>query len=177
MKLFYSLAVVLCLISGCATQITSIVDGKTTISKDHGFLLLNIESNIDLKEIFLYGTEFISLTGKDIQAGSNYILVDLKAGEYTFTKIRLDNNWYINLEEEHWTVDINKGQVNYVGHLELVRARHSGRVSKVELVNRSSEALEYLENSYPSILAQHSVNFSGFGEDDFFTLASSMKKD
>ncbi|WP_144392946.1 hypothetical protein [Pleionea sediminis] len=172
-----AVALLILLLSGCATQVTSIKDGQTQLAKAKGYLLLSVETNRDLKTIYINGPQNISLGSKDIRAGSNYILVELEAGSYTFERIQLDRYWYMKLDEEYWQVTIEQGKINYIGHLELVRPRYWSGVSRVELVNRSSEALEYLEESYPVVLSNYPITNSGPGEDDFFDIAASLKKD
>ena len=70
--------------------------------------------------------------------------------------------------EQHWQFDVAEGQISYVGHLEIAQAGYWHRYTYSELVNRSSEALEFLAESYPTLFDKHVVVWGGPGQDSFF---------
>ena len=174
-----SIVVLLSLLTACATKVTSIKrDFDRSLGKDKGYLLLGIETNRDLKSIMVAGPEDIMLTSADMKKGTNYILIDLKAGNYTFDKVMLDNYWRIWLDDEdYWTFEVMPNQISYVGHLEIARRGFWGGTTYAELVNRSSEALEFLEENYPTILANRSIAYGGPGDDSFFQFLGESAKE
>lgn len=162
--------VFLLLLSGCTSRVTSITQDKDkALTPDKGYLLLGIQTNLDLKSIRIIGQEYIELSPKDIKEGSNYFLLDLEAGIYTIDQVKLNNYWRRELtDDEHWQFEVTPGKINYVGHLEINTWGYWYPTTSTELVNRSSEALELLEKKYPNILTNRSLTYGGPGEDVFF---------
>lgn len=165
------------LMTGCATKVTSITEDRDKeLANNKGYLLIGIQTSQNLKAINISGPTFIQFTSKDIKHGTNYLLVDLEAGTYTVDKVKLDRNWRIDLEdEEYWNFTVSPGKINYVGHIEVANLGNWFANYKVELVNRSSESLEFLEKKYPNILANRKIRYGGPGEDSFFTYLEGVK--
>jgi len=154
-----------------ATKVKPLIDSEQKLlGDDKGLLLIGLETSRDLKSIHLSGPTNIILTSEHIKSGSQYLLVDLKAGIYTIKKIRLDNVRYLKFKDtENWEFSIKPGVINYVGHFELVQMGFfASSGAAVELVNRSSEALQFLQLEYPSTLKRNRIKYAGPGEDDFF---------
>lgn len=167
------------LLTSCATTVTTIKkDQDRVLNNNSGYLLLGIETNRNLKTIRISGPQTIELSSADIKKGNNYLFIDLEAGQYTIDKIRLDKYWFVELDdEEYWDFEVKPNQISYVGHMEIVRHWFWGGATNAELVNRSSEALEFLEDKYPNILTTRSVTYGGPGEDAFFEFLKSEFKE
>lgn len=176
MKLILCCALALLSFS-CTTTVTSLkTDQDKQLSAKHGYLLLGIETDSNLKELYINGPQNIKLTSSDIKRGTNYLLVDIEAGNYTLEKIKLDNYWRLDIDDsENWKIEISPGSVNYVGHMEINRLSNWYGSINLELVNRSSEAIEFLESNYPNIYRKRSLNYGGPGDDDFFKLFQTLK--
>ncbi len=166
-------------LASCATQVTSIkLDNNRVLESGRGFVLLGIQTNRNLKSILIDGPQNIELSSADIKQGTNYLLVDLEAGIYTVHKVRLDNYWRVDLDdEEYWTFEVMSDQISYVGHLEIVRRGYWSLITNTELVNRSSEALQFLEEKYPKLLASRNLTYGGPGNDNFFQYLAASKKE
>lgn len=167
-------------LTSCATQVTSIKQDKDRVLESgRGYVLLGLQTNRDLKSISIDGPQNIKLSSADIKQGTNYLLVDLEAGIYTVDKVRLDNYWRVKLDdEEYWTFEVMADQISYVGHLEIVRRGYYWSPStSTELVNRSSEALQFLEEKYPKLLASRSITYGGPGNDNFFQYLAASEKE
>lgn len=176
--LILSFTILVCLfISGCATKVSSIKnDGSVQLTQDEGFLLIALKSNINLKEILISGESYVKLTAEDLRKGNSYILVKLPAGDYTFDKIRLNSYIYIDdFDDEIWDFNVQKNTISYVGHLDFKNA-FWGYYSVIKLVNKSSIALEYLEDEFPEMLTNHSVQYQGPGQDRFFDVVGFSNK-
>jgi len=161
------------ILSGCATKVTSLKSDKDKISTNGtGYLLIGVETNRDLKSIRISGPDNILLSSLDLRQGSNFILVDLSAGEYVIEKVELNNYWHVKMEdEEYWNIKILPGKINYVGHL-YIASHGFWQVSyHTELVNKSSYALEFLEEKFPNILTKREMHYGGPGTDTFFKFA------
>ncbi|TQV88404.1 hypothetical protein [Aliikangiella coralliicola] len=170
------------LLNACATRVTSLKPNEVKqLEQDKGFILLGVETNRDLKLIKISGPQSIKLSSKDIKEGTNYLLVDLEAGTYTIDRVKLDDIFYMKFEEEeNWEFEILPGQISYVGHFEMSRrdSAYFWRVyADAELENRSSEALEFLEEKYPELLKVHKVKYAGPGQDRFFEFLNSVNKE
>ncbi|WDE00598.1 hypothetical protein [Thalassomonas actiniarum] len=158
------------LLCSCATRVTSLQNDQNLVLKQgKGYVLFGIQTNQNLKTINISGPQNIQLTSKDIKEGTNYLLVDIEAGTYTIDRLMLDNYWELVFDdEESWQFDVSADEISYVGHLEVVRRGHWYPRINIELVNRSSEALEFLEENYSNILMTNSVVYGGPGQDRFF---------
>ena len=178
MRISLLLIIPLMLIS-CATQVTSIKqDQDRELGSDSGYVLLGIQTNRNLKGIFIKGPQNIKLSSADIKQGTNYLLVDPKTGVHTIKRVILDDHWFVDLDnEDYWTFDVKPNQISYVGHLEIVRRGFWGGYTRVELINRSSEALEFLEDKFPRVLRSHTLTYGGPGNDFFFQYLASSDKE
>ncbi|MFB0981898.1 MAG: hypothetical protein QMC62_13410 [Alteromonadaceae bacterium] len=170
--------VIMLLLQGCANKVTSIKqDQDKELTNDKGYLLLGIQTNLDLKSIRIDGPENIELSSKDIKEGSSYFLLDLAAGQYTLDQVKLNSYWRRELtDEDYWQFDVMPGTINYVGHLELETWGKWYPTTHAELVNRSSEALEFLEEKFPNILTNRSISYGGPGQDSFFEFLANQHK-
>lgn len=158
------------LVSSCTSTVETItVDQDTISNRGDGYLLIGIETNRNLRSIELGGSNSVKLSHQNLRAGSNFILIDLPAGDYIVEKIDL-NRWYrlfIN-DEENWTFTIKPQTISYVGHLEIANSGFFRPSSEIELVNRSTEAVEFMEDFFPSILESRVLYYGGPGNDIFF---------
>lgn len=176
--LILCLSLFVCLsISSCATKVSSIKeDGAVQLKQEEGFLLIALKSNINLKEISISGEKYIKLSAKDLRKGNSYILVNLPAGDYTFDQIKLNSYIRINdFEDDIWDFSVQKNTISYVGHLDF-RSTMWGFYSYIKLINKSSIALEYLEDEFPEMLTNHSVQYQGPGQDSFFDVVGYNNK-
>lgn len=159
------------LLSACASKVTNIKEDRDTLSKaDEGYLLIGIETNRSLKAIYIDGPKSLVLTAEDIRSGSNYILANLPLGDYTITRLNLSHYSFLKFDndEESWQFTLAPNKVNYVGHLDITTVGYWNTRSHIVLENRSSEALQYMEQNFPTILSGRSLNYGGPGEDSFF---------
>jgi len=172
--------IVCLLLTSCATQVTSLKEDVDRLSNENsGYLLLGVQSNRDLKELQISGTKFIKLTHNDIKKGTNYLMVDLPAGEYEIRRVKLDGFWNLNIyndEDLDWSFRVVEGKVSYVGHFDIRDRGFWSPSARIELANRTSEALEFLEEHYPSIKNKRGVVFSGPGEDGFLDFLNERNK-
>lgn len=161
------------LLGGCATEVTSIRDGENAVLNEaEGFLLIEVDTTHDLESIWISGEKKIKLTSADLQAGSNYILVNLPAGDYEIYRVDLNGFFYYKLENDLWDFSVRKDIISYVGNLTFEGHRW-GTSGHFALINRSSFALEYLQDNFPNLLQSRSIEFSGPGADHFFDVVSS----
>jgi len=172
MNVVYSgllLAIILTL-SACKTTVETITTDQDIISNEEmGYLLVGVETNRSLRAINLGGESGIRLSHEDLRQGSNFILVELAAGEYVVEKVELNRWLRLFLEdEENWAFTVKPQTISYVGHLEIIGGGFFSRSSSIEFVNRSTEAVEFMEDSFPSILLNRDLYYGGPGNDSFF---------
>ncbi|MCY7296501.1 hypothetical protein [Alteromonas sp. a30] len=158
---------------GCGATKNTLSKDKDILASNHdGYLLMSVDTQTDLSSIRVFGRTTFTLSKDDLRKGSNYILLALPAGDYRFTKITIGRSYYM-LRDEIWDFSIKPQVISYVGDLSFVSAFGGANIS---LVNQSSMALEFLEDSFPNILAQRAVEYQGPGEDSFFDYAASVEQ-
>lgn len=157
----------LCLL-GCASTVSNLESDSDVLAQNQGYLLIAIDTSVDLYEIWFTGEKTIKFTTDDLTAGSNYILAPLPAGTYKLDRIKTYKIMKLSgFDEEYWSFDVSPGVISYVGHLTVDR-RNWWYSYAVQMLNKSSLALEYLEENYQNILHSRNVEYWGPGEDSFF---------
>lgn len=168
---YFVICVYTLLLTSCASHVTSIKkDVDVTLAPTEGYLMLAVDTNFDLKEIRLVGKTIILLTSEDLKSGSNYILVNLPAGDYHVKNIKLGQYIFNEFEKKLWGFKVKENVISYVGHLDMQsKGNYFSVNAKIQLLNKSSFALEYLEQNFSNILSNRQIQYFGPGEDDFFT--------
>jgi hypothetical protein len=169
--------IIIFILTGCAKSVSSIKnDQDKQLTNESGYLLIGVETNRNLKAIKLSGSSNILLSSQDLRQGSNFILIDLSAGTYVIEKVQLNNYWRVEMEDEdYWNIDVLPGKINYVGHINVGTVGFWQPFSHIELVNKSSYAIEFLEEKFPNILASREIHYGGPGDDSFFDLIKEKK--
>jgi len=164
-------------ISGCQTVMVPLPAGSDVqIAPGQGLLIVETDSNSDIETLRLaespYGDGRRIL--KNIPSGHRVHLVALPEGNYRWVRIELPGLTFRNrsypvrwqLERaEQWQVTIKAGQVSYPGMIVLHRSAWSYLSYRV--INRSGKLLQFIEESFPDLLAQHAIRYGGAGRDDF----------
>jgi len=174
---FFGLATII--LAGCISQLESIQTDRTrSLDDDVGYLFITFNSDISLTNFEIEGPKTIRLRGPDYKNGINYFLVPVPSGKYQITKIVAHFGRYYEFNEEGdkklWEFEVKPGTISYVGELKVRRIKYLS--STFELTNKSSFALEYLEQQYPKILALRNLEYHGPGKDFFFDLVTKRKQ-
>ncbi len=157
------------ILNACSQQVSSIKNNApTTLEKNDGYLLLSVDTQLNLKQLRVVGAKNFHLGATDLTKGKHYILVALPAGEYRFEMVKLNAWWAVLLKDGYWSFKVNPNQISYVGELQL-----KGRAPELE--NRSSMALQYLEKQHAELLKHYVVRYSGPGDDHYFEFVESRK--
>ncbi|WP_444996508.1 hypothetical protein [Aliikangiella sp. IMCC44359] len=168
-KLLIITVVFVFILTSCATRVSSIkLDQDIKLEQDEGYLLIEVDTKRSLYKILLTGQKKIYLTKDDLKAGSNYIFINLPAGDYQIERIYTNYYSRFSFKNEYWNFSVKPRMISYVGSLQ-VKANYWGGVASFELINNSSLALEYLEEKFPNVLENRLVEYSGPGEDRFFS--------
>jgi len=144
-------------------------DKAATLEEDRGYLLLEVNTDVQLKKVELRGAENVNLTQADLKAGSNYILIELEAGEYYVNKVSFDTgyyNMYLKTNEDFFYFNVKPQTISYIGTLSVKFGNLFG-IGSTLLVNNSSYALEFMQESFPNILNSRKIVYSGPGKDLF----------
>lgn len=156
----------------CNATVSTLKQDAEVITADDtqkGYLLLGVETNYNLKNIDIDGPQDIRLTHVDLKSGSNFILIPLTSGYYTIDRIAVSNFAKFGFEQsDNWRFEIKPQTISYVGHLEFKNKGYYSSESTVVLMNRSTEALIYMEQAFPSILNNREIYYGGPGNDDLF---------
>lgn len=164
--------VLLCnLLSACAESVSSIKkDIDLPLQQNSGYLLLAVNTDTVLEGIVITGEKTIKLEHDDLKKFNNFILLDMPAGNYKFDAIRLSRFASIQLDNDYWGFAVSPGVISYVGELNLRSTGFFSTVFRVQLHNKSSEALQHMEANFPGILEKRRLRYRGPGEDKFFEL-------
>lgn len=130
--------------------------------------MLGVELSHNIRSIEISGPKNIRLSSEDLDKASNYFLIEMPAGDYQFDVIRFNRVSRMELNEGYWDFRVLPNEISYVGHLEVISIGWWYRNANIELENRSSDALTFLQNSFPNILSSKKVRYRGPGEDSFF---------
>jgi len=149
------------------------------LSENEGYVLLPliisgmVPESITLKEDKFFGHSYIA---ENLELGENFKLITLPAGDYTWTKIKINHNYYFDLDKQGFSLTVKKGVINYGGHL-IVDINQMFETAKYNYVNRSSQAIDELQNCCVNLISDYSLIFSGGTEDPFIDFLSnaSMK--
>ncbi len=162
-------------VSGCATKVTSIKkDADVNIKVGEGYLLMAVDTNLNLQKIKISGRKSIELTNKDLRIGSNYILINLPAGNYSFERVVFRSargRTWSNLTEGMWDFKVSQGAISYVGHVK-VKTSYWSYWTSTELVNNISQAMVYMEQNFANILKSRVFEYHGPGEDNFLEVTN-----
>lgn len=165
-------------LSACNSTVTKMTVDADTIDADDtvtGYLLIGVETNINLKDIEIDGPDDIALSHDDLKSGTNFILIPMRAGHYEVRKVTFNNRFRALLRgETDWSFTIKPQTISYVGHLEISAMGFYSAYSKIELVNRSTEALDFMEQDFPAILSNRELFYGGPGTDTFFDFVKTL---
>ena len=178
LKLMFCLAIIL-FVTGCAQTMSQIVplnvysiknDQNTVAEEGYGFFLMAVTTNKTINELLIKGPMNFTLTQDDLKKGSNYILLTLPEGEYAIKKIITNRSKSVFNGNDYWNFTVKANTISYIGDLNAQFLGRWGFRQKYELVNRSSYALEFLEDNYPQLLSRNTAVYSGYGEDQFLEI-------
>lgn len=174
--LFLLLLLPCLLLTGCVQSVKSLSqDVDLQLDSDEGYLLIGVESSRNLNSILIRGPRNLKLTSEDLQKGSQYILISVPAGHYTIDKVNFTSHYYMRLDDDAWGFKVEPMVISYVGDFELKKISIWNSNYRVELENRSSEALTFVENKFPNILKQRRIRYLGPGDDKFFEFLENVK--
>lgn len=172
------LIILLCLfITSCASTVNEVLDGNQVLPPKHGYVLLPVFSNTDIYQIRISGEKYFQLDENNLNSPRKYLLIQLPAGDYSYSEIRLNKYTIMSdFEDGIWDFTIKPGVINYVGHLLVHNNSPFWDAYQLSYViqNNASIALEYLEKKYPKLIQSYSIVYSGPGEDDFFSFVDSI---
>ncbi len=82
----------------CAQQVTSIsTDVDVKMEEGDGYLLIGVDTNRILREIYISGEKSLLLSSQDLKKGTNYILINVPAGEYQLERVRFSRRTRVEL--------------------------------------------------------------------------------
>lgn len=165
-------------ISGCSFKAENIkTDGELELTPGRGYLLLGVDTDISLNKLVIVGEQNIFLTYEDLQRGSNYLLVQLDEGDYKISRVHLNYRYYFSLHSAGFDFTVTPGVINYVGDMWVERAHLYGRGTQFHLLNKSSIALEYMQENFSQLISQGKLVYAGPGEDHFLEYAETLLVD
>lgn len=168
MKNFSFVLLLALILSGCSSTVSTIKDDvDIPLGENSGYLLVGVNLNYAVNNIQVRGPKDVMFTRDDLDQINNYFLVEMPAGKYNFEKIRLLYGYYYNLESGYWDFEVKPGEISYVGHLRIASRGNWFSIQSISLENKSTDALEYMQDNYKNILAARKLRFRGPGDDKF----------
>ncbi len=164
---------VLILMSGCMTTMRTLVVDQDNMgpTREKGYLFFALTTEWYITSIELESDNDIKMESFNRWTSRrDFFLAPVPLGHYKITRINLTNRRYFELENDELVFDfrVEPNVINYVGELSVKRSPDNR--AYFELINRSSIALEFLENKFPQILANRELRYTGPGHDNFFEL-------
>lgn len=147
---------------------------------NEGYVVINIINNDALPQsIKIKSSNFLGVdyTKSDLKEGDNFELIKLPEGEYYWSRLKLKNGRYFNLEDHNFTLKVIAGKINYGGHL-LVDVNSKFSTGSFDYVNRSSVVIEQLESYCSDLLNSITLIYTGTSVDpfiEFFQMISNEK--
>ncbi|AWB67979.1 hypothetical protein C2869_16800 [Saccharobesus litoralis] len=169
----------LSLLVSCSQTLTPLERDSTKHEQTNrltGFLLFAVQTDSYIKHVNISGILPLRYSPKSAEQGNAYVLAEVPVGYYAFSSVET-GVFDIEANDEHlWGFDIDPGVINYVGNLELLsQVKWCDSCFRLELANKSSFALEYLELAHPELLERTQVVYKGPGQDSFIEFAMAMK--
>lgn len=163
---FISVFIFLLLLSGCFSNIDNLEQGDgEKLAGEVGYLMIAVDTNMPLKSILITGEKNLRLTSVDLKRGTNFIITEVPSGKYRINRINTIDGWYLKPKKEYFEFEVASKSISYVGHL---RSRSGFFVSTyIDIENKSVDALVYLEENFPDLVAKNKLVYRGPGEDQF----------
>lgn len=176
MKYIIVIALLL-LMQGCQLQRIPLVnsDEPLHLEENYGYFFLPLYQNRHIREITIFGAKDFQLDYRQLRNKTNTILLKLPEGNYSFNSMKLYDlhlgKHSLNLvmhsifNEERFHFTIEKGKVNYLGHMYVNYNADVFHASTfINLVNSSEKTKQYLTASYPGILEMFPFVYVGKDE-------------
>jgi len=176
-KIYIFLIITPFFISSCAYQpLRAIsVDKNVLLAAEDGYLFLALATDIGISSVEIDGPKRIEIINFNKFEKRNYFLGVVPKGQYKISKINLWGNRFYLLDNEDlpFSFTVKPETINYVGEVRLKRLDSD---ASIELINRSSLALEYLDEKFPELLLNRSIKYEGPGNDSFFNAIADNRK-
>jgi len=153
--------------SSTAPKINQDMD-KLKDEHDNGYMLIGIDNSHDIHSLRISGPDKIKLTWEDLEEGKRYFLLEVEAGHYALNDVKFNRWLKAKFKAGKWNFSIKASNVNYVGHLDISFDKYASISSAyIQLENRSSEALKYMQSNFPNILKSRRMIYQGPGTDNY----------
>ncbi|WP_417347066.1 hypothetical protein [Ferrimonas sp.] len=152
------------------------LDAPPPLEEGEGYVFVVIHTPWkSIKSVSLHSVDFFgdSEVIEDLEYGENIRLIKLKEGKYSYSKIKLDNRYYIKFDESDFTVDVSAGSINYGGHFFIYSPSYTR--FRFQYVNRISAVLDELESCCEDLLEQYDLRYRGRYPDPFMEFYESER--
>jgi hypothetical protein len=163
LALIASIAVV----SGCASFVAVDPSAPIKLGSGEGFVILHIDTNVELETIRGVFTELAS----NVPIGESAWMIRTSAGNYEWDALKFRDKfgdlWLYDLSDvpdANFTVEAQK--VNYAGQI-LIRVDWREQSLYAEHRNRSAQVYRLLRESHANILESYPLRYGGKSRHDF----------
>ncbi|MBM7072238.1 hypothetical protein JQC92_09385 [Shewanella sp. 202IG2-18] len=164
---------------GCSQSLKGIKkDESVELQPEVGYLLIGLDTTLDLHTINITGTNRFKFTKEDLRAGTNFILIDIPAGNYKISEIKFNRYSRLELVEGYWDFQVAPKKINYIGTLQVEGSSWFGWLNHVNVLlnNESTQAFKFIHENFPNLLNAYRITFGGPGEDHFFEYLQSTEQ-
>lgn len=128
-------------------------DGRAALKSKDGFLILPIETDVEIPKFKFEHSDSGSFTVSSVKAGRQTLFIRAKAGHYSLMRVSLGSNWFIEINHPNQSpaaVDIVAGAITYNGDLTMDRRGNSTSfrmggcsIDMLKLLGRATPELDH----------------------------------
>ena len=172
-KLCSLFCVLICVLglSSCGLEVTPVEKAQAQIntSKVFGYILLGLESESLIEEISIIGVTPLVYSPNSAGFKNSFVLAKVPVGAYYISGIKTGIGKQKLKGDLDWSFSITSQEISYIGHININEniQGYSWGYSRVELVNKSSFAYEYILDEHSELLDAMPLRYAGPGDDRF----------
>lgn len=171
----------LCLMALIVSSFSSIIAAEKLkpLGKNDGYLLFSVKTQSQIEHIKIRGKKWLNYELKDITDDARYFMTKTQAGDYYFSDIETGLG-EIELDSEvDWSFTVEANAISYIGELKITEYTYSVFSYKelIELENKSSFAIEHIQQNYPKLFNSLKIKYTGPGDDPFIEFYMNINND
>lgn len=152
-------------------------DEVSHVPEGNGLVVIGLTTNSPYYKLNISGKTSTDIEYDLLKKADPFIVVSLPFGDYEFERVWLNKYQYVELNDsdnkQNWKFSVRENEITYVGNLAV--SRKLGNRFYIRIINRSSEAFEFLDKGYSDVLKSKKIRFSGSEKDNFMAYLSALK--
>jgi hypothetical protein len=167
--------VIVGLLSACSFKMVHVNEGaQPKLEPEHGLIVIGIKTNTPFKSIQIAGDSSSKIGLELLKQADPYFVATMPAGEYEFSRIWLNDFFYVRLnDEQNWSFKVKPNEITYIGDFMMRKLGNGFYLSNT--LNNSTSALEFLEDKHSELLEKYQLSYAGSDKDLFFEYLEKLK--